>query len=165
MTRSDFHEAPRSPEEVYSWEAQSAVQTAIGDFDVVLVMSEEENHPPDAEMIEQANQLIDFCKANTDLIWRIVFGSYLYVSRTDPIELQTMEIASGLNSAELHPYISGRTLIVHKVTSIEARYLNTIQIIPDWDHEHALTMTVSGGQIAEINDSSFRFEGAELNLD
>lgn len=165
MTRSDFNQAPRCPEEVYSWESISTVQTAIGDFNVVLVMSDEENQPPDAAMIVQANQLIDFCKANTDLIWRIVFGSYLYVSRTDPLELQTSEIPTGVNSTELHRFISGRTLIVHKDTSTESGYLNTIQIIPDWDHEHALAMNVFGGQITEINDCSFRFEGAELLLE
>jgi hypothetical protein len=166
MTKDDFQKGPFISGEIEFWYSRPKVQSKLGAFDVILEMLDEGDHnPPDDRMIMTVNELIAFFQARIELIEAVVFGAYLYLSRTSPRELELSGVPRDLPKGRIKKHLSGLKLVVSRhMTGSKFSYETRVLVIPDWDHEHALNMTVFRNEITEINGYKYEFEAEELHL-
>ncbi len=141
MTAEDFEHQSRGPYLFNFWHARTRVRTPFGEFVVEAHMPLEDTAPPDAAMVRQANELVEFTRAYPDAILDKIYEHYQAVS--DHREwLESCGVPPGLRRDELARYLDTLNLVVDRDGSEP-----TIYVVPRWDHEHAIYLAVRDGRV------------------
>ena len=163
MTIADFEKQPRGPYLFDWWVGQQRIATPLGLFSVELhILGDDDTDPPDEEMLRRTAGLVSYTENQGEFILDIVFGHYLFAAE-ERDWLEHCGIPRGLPRNRIADYVrKDRSLVVARHLNWDQPYSISINIVPLWDEEHALSLNVRDGAIVAVNDSRFRLEAGVL---
>ncbi len=164
MTIADFEKQPRGPYLFDWWVGRQRIATPLGLFSVEFHISGDgDTDPPDDEMLRRAAELLSYTESHGEFILDIVFGHYLLAAGACDDWLEDCGIPRGLARSKIADFVrEDRTLVVARHLGWDQPYSTSINVVPLWDEEHALSLEFHDGAIVAANDSRFRLEAGVL---
>jgi hypothetical protein len=141
ISTEDFEQQPRGPFLSNYWIAKQRVPTPLGDFSVEARTPLNDPQPPDERMLEQVNTVATFVLANPDKILDKVYEHYQLVSKQSEW-MQDCDVPTDLSRDGLAPYMVRLNIVTDREEPEP-----TIYVVPQWDEEHAIYLTVQDGRV------------------
>lgn len=149
---SEFTKRPDSRVAFATWLCSRRIDSELGAF--ALELQTEESLAPDQRMLELANELLEFVRANAAMVGDLVFASYQRKANQDPEWFHSLAVSTQLSrKAVLEHLDEKRWLRISRDSACDPPYTALIHLIPRWDREHAFRLTIREGRPVELNDS------------
>lgn len=171
MTLREFRKGDfEPPHECPYWVWKKKAATPLGNLWVNLVLSPGDKSEPDQRMLELAEDLIGFVKANSELVINIALASYRTFLQRDPSWLEFSDVPLDLSRETIIKYLDpGLTvfsdkphLYIEHAVAEAGGYTQSIGLRPQWDDEHGLSLDVQDRKIVRVNMEKFEIKDGLL---
>jgi hypothetical protein len=127
------------------WRAKKPLATPIGEFDLEFSMNQEDHDPPDDQMLQMMDQLVEQVKETPADIRERIYEHYKR-DYYDKYWLRSCGVPAGLSRKGVMKHVESLVLNVRRRLGSPKPYDSGISIRPEWEPEHLVFLERHGAE-------------------